>query len=71
MKVLKIWGWILFTSAIILHAIGLFSGEYNMYGLYGTSTTAMMLTIFSVMCMLIAITIMFVSIAINKNHSNK
>ena len=31
MKALKIWGWILLASAVILYLIGLFSGEYNKY----------------------------------------
>lgn len=71
MKALKIWGWILLASAVILYLIGLFSGEYNKYGLYGTSTIAMMLTIFSGMCLLLAITVFFVITAINKTSSEK
>ena len=67
----KIWGWILFASAVILYLIGLFSGEFNKYGVYGTSTIAMMLTVFSGMCILLAITVFFVIIAINKTGSEK
>ena len=71
MKALKIWGWILFASAVVLHLVGLFSGEYNRYGWYGTSTTAMMLTIFSVVSLLLAITVFVIVQAIKQSQTDK
>ena len=29
MRLLKIWGWILFAAAVILHLIGMLGGEYS------------------------------------------
>lgn len=29
MKALKIWGWLLFASSVILYLIGLIGGEFN------------------------------------------
>ena len=71
MKALKIWAWILVASAVVLHFVGLFGGEYNRYGLYGTSTTAMMLTIFSVVCLLLAITVLVIGQAIKQSKTDK
>ena len=71
MKALEIWGWILFASAIVLHLVGFFSGEYNRYGWYGTSATAMMLTIFSVVSALLAITVFFIIQAIKQSQNDK
>ena len=71
MKTLKIWGWILFASAVVLHLVGLFGGEYNRYGLYGTSTTAMILTIFSVECLLLAITVLVVGKAMEQSKTDQ
>lgn len=71
MKALKIWGWLLFASAVGLHLVGLFGGEYNRYGLYGTSTTAMILTIFSAVCLLLAITVLVIVQAIKQSKTDK
>ena len=70
MKALKTWRWILIASAVVLYLIGLFSGEFNKFGLYGTSTAAIMLTVFSVICLLLAITASFVIYAINEGKKN-
>jgi len=71
LKALKIWGWILFANTVVLHLVGLFSGEYNRYGWYGTSSAAMMLTIFSVVSLLLAITVLIIAQAIKRSKTDK
>ena len=67
MKALIIWGWILFASAVVLHLVGFFSGIYTELGLYGKTTTAMLLTGFTIVCLLLSITVWAVFRALNEH----
>lgn len=75
MKVLKAWGWVLFSMSFVLYGIGAFSGiftrhvRYVVFLLYGESIEAILLLVSSVFCMLLAITIMFVVRAINSQKT--
>lgn len=72
MKALKCWGWILFVISIICFLIGFVGGEFNKIGgLYGSSMEAMMLTVFQVVCFLLAVTIWLVVYALKEKQESK
>ena len=64
MKALNIWGWVLFAASVILYLTGLFGGEFSksIGGLlyYGTSAEALLLSVFSAVCLLLAVTVLLV-----------
>ena len=66
MKALKRWGWMLAAGAIALHMVGVFSGEYDRFGWWGTSAQAQLLTGLSAMSALLAMTVLLVVRAIEK-----
>ena len=67
MKALKCWGWLLAGAAVVLHLVGVFTGEYNEYaGLYGKSVQAQWMTGLTVACVLLAVTVMLVVHAMNE-----
>lgn len=69
MKTLKLWGWLLFGTALLLHGIGLFSGLYNRTGgLYGSSQAAMFLTILSLVCLLLSVTVSLIYHALGQRN---
>lgn len=70
MKLLKIWGWILFAASILLYLIGIVSGAFSeTYGVLlfgGDSPRALFLHALSILFLVLAITIFFISIAISE-----
>lgn len=70
MKALKVSGWILFASSIILYLNGIFTGEFfiNAWGplYYGTSMKAFWLTALSAVCLLLSVILMLIIPAIKK-----
>lgn len=57
MKALKIWGWLLFATAVALSSYGWISGEFSGHGIASMDNVDLMLTICSVVCALLAITV--------------
>ncbi|MBE5762048.1 MAG: hypothetical protein E7334_08640 [Clostridiales bacterium] len=67
MKALKIWGVILLIASLTLFLIGFIGGEFNKTGgLYGTSTQAILLSSFSLLCLILSFTVAFIVHAINE-----
>lgn len=65
MKSLKCWAWSSLALSLICFGIGFFGGEFNQAGgLYGTSTSAMLLSILSLIFLINAITVFLVHNAI-------
>lgn len=71
MKALKIWGWLLFASSVILFLYGWISGEFNGHGIAKMDNAALMLTIFSGVSFLLAITVGTVILALKEKQSDK
>ena len=71
MKALKIWGYLLFAASVILSGYGWISGEFNGHGIASMDNVDLMLTICSIVCTLLAITVLVVVHAINQSKSNK
>ena len=71
MKVLKIWGWLLFATAVALSSYGWISGEFCGHGIASMDNVDLMLTICSIVCALLAITVLVVVQALNQSKSNK
>ena len=71
MIVLKIWAWILLLAGAVIYLTGIFSGEINkqMWILFwGTSVEAMYLLIFSVMFLLMAVTVFLLIFCLNRSE---
>jgi len=69
MKLLKAWGWLMLVCAVIIYAIGIFSGEFNRQMallFWGTSVEAMLLLVSSIFCLLISITVFLVLHGLSK-----
>ena len=71
MKALKIWGWLLFAASVILSGYGWVSGEYNGHGIASMDNVPLVLTIVSIVCVLLAITVLVISYAIKQSQANK
>ena len=71
MKVLKIWGWLLFAMSAILWGYGWISGEFNGHGITKMDNVALILTIVSIVCLLLAITILIVTKAIKQSQADE
>ena len=71
MKVLKIWGWLLFAASVILSGYGWISGEFNGHGIASMDYVPLVLTIVSIVCLLLAITVLVISYAIKQSQANK
>lgn len=68
MKALKFWGWLLFAASVVLCGYGWVSGEFNGRGIASMDNVSLVLTIVSVVCMLLAITVFVVTYAIKQNN---
>lgn len=70
MRGLKIWGWVLFAGSAILFWAGVISGEFNGHGINKMSNAALMLTILSLVCLLLAITVWVIAHALREGQAN-
>ena len=61
MNALKCWGWLLFAASVILYGYGWVSGEFNGHGIASMDNVSLVLTIVSLVCLLLAITVLLVS----------
>ena len=68
MKALKFWGWLLFAASVVLYGYGWVSSEFNGRGIASMDNVSLVLTIVSVVCMLLAITVFVVTYAIKQNN---
>lgn len=68
MKALNIWGWLLFAASVILYGYGWISGEFNGHGIASMDNVPLVLTIVSLVCLLLAITVLLVSYVIKQNN---
>jgi len=71
MIVLKVWAWILLLPGAVIYLTGIFSGEFNkqMWILFwGTSAEAMYLLIFSIMFLLMAVTVFLLIFCLNRSE---
>ena len=67
MKALKCWGWITFSLSAVFFLIGFLTGEFDKAGgLSGTSPSALVLSILSLIFLIISITVFLVIHAIKK-----
>ena len=69
--VLKVWAWIFLLAGAVIYLTGIFSGEFNrqMWFLFwGTSFEAMYLLIFSVILILMAVTVFLLIFCLNKSE---
>lgn len=71
MKALKIWGWLLIMISAILWLYGWISGEFNGHGTAKMDNVALMITIFSIVCALLAITVWVIVLAIKQAQADK
>ena len=71
MKALKIWGWLLLLSSAALWGYGWISGEYNGHGIARMDTVPLVLTIISIVCLLLAVTVLVVVQAIKQSQADK
>ncbi len=71
MKALKIWGWLLFAISAILWGYGWISGEFSGHGIAKMDNVALVLTIVSIVCFLLAITVLTVTQAIKQSQADK
>ena len=71
MKALKIWGWLLFVMSVILWGYGWISGEFSGHGIAKMDNVALILTIVSIVCLLLAITILIVTKAIKQSQADE
>jgi len=71
MKVLKIWGWLLFVASVILSGYGWISGAFNGHGIASMDNVPLVLTIVSMVCLLLAITVWVISYAMKQSQANK
>ena len=71
MKALKIWGWLLFAISAILCGYGWISGEFSGHGITKMDNVALILTIVSIVCLLLAITVLTVTQAIKQSQADK
>ncbi len=74
MKALKIWSFIMLIAGIAAYLYGAFSGVFNRSAsmgiliLYGTSPLAHSLSIISIFCILLSISLFFVLYALNEKR---
>ncbi len=71
MKALKIWGWLLFAASAILYGYGWISGEFDGHGIASMENVPLLITIVSLVCLLLAITVLVISYAIKQSQANK
>ena len=71
MKALKIWGWLLVVISIVLSGYGWISGEFNGHGIASSDNVDLMLTICSIICALLAITVFVIVQAIKQTKEEK
>lgn len=71
MKALKIWGWLLFATAVSLSGYGWISGEFSGHGITSMDNVDLMLTICSIVCTLLAITALVIVQAIKQVQEKK
>lgn len=71
MKALRIWGWLLFVASIFLWLYGWMSGEYNGHGIAKMDKVALMITVFSGVCFLLAITVGFITLALKEKRVDR
>lgn len=71
MKPLKIWGWLLFAASAILYGYGWISGEFDGHGIASMENFPLLITIVSLVCLLLAITVLIISYAIKQSQANK
>lgn len=71
MKALKIWGWLLFAASVILYGYGWISGAFSGHGITSMDNVSLVLTIVSIVCLLLAITILVISYAIKQSRTDK
>lgn len=70
MKALKIWGYLLFAASVILSGYGWISGEFNGHGIANMDNVPLVLTIVSIVCLLLAITVWVISYAMKQSQAN-
>ena len=70
MKALKIWGWLLFAAAVALLGYGWISGEFSGHGIASMDNVDLILTICSIVCILLEITVFVVAQAIKQSKSD-
>lgn len=66
MKALKLWGWLLLASAAALHGYGWVSGTFNGHGIARMDPLALALTVLSVVCALLAVTVWVTAAALRE-----
>ena len=69
MKLLRSWGWLLLVCAVIIYAIGIFTGEFNRQMallFWGTSVEAILLLLSSIFCLLLSTTVFLVLYGLSK-----
>ena len=71
MKALKIRGWLLFAASVILSGYGWISREFNGHGIASMDAVPLVLTIVSIVCLLLAITVLVIEQAIKQSKSDK
>ena len=71
MKALKIWGWLLLVASALLSGYGWISGEFNGHGIANMDNVPLVLTIVSIVCLLLAITVWVISYAMKQSQVNK
>lgn len=71
MKVLKIWGWLLLAASAFLCGYGWISGEFNGHGIEKMDSVQLFLSIVSLVCLLLAITVLVIVQAIKQSQENK
>lgn len=71
MKALEIWGWLLFVASVILSGYGWIGGDFNGHGIASMDNVPLVLTIVSIVCLLLAITVLVISYAIKESQADK
>jgi len=71
MKALKIWAWLLLAAAAALFAYGWLSGEFSGHGIADMDNAALLLSVFSAVCALLAITVFLIAWAVEHSKSDK
>ena len=66
MKALKIWGWLLLASAAALYGYGWVSGVFNGHGIARMDPLALALTVLSVVCARLAVTVWVTAAALRE-----
>lgn len=71
MKALKIWGWLLFATAVVLSSYGWISGKFSGHGIASMDNVDLMPTICSIVCSLLAITVLIIVQAAKQAQEKK